>query len=185
MSPYAKRIAVLIIELMTFFLVTALMVYLVSHASALQYTEKDVPPPDFPVIAYDGDRNRPDAKSYLVVSWSEWEALAAKKPGASLLLPEKSGTVSVGTDDKATFAVTQEGDSLQSVDLRLASGGGERQVRYVAQARSVSPRYLRTVTSTTILIGAALGFLAGYLIGRTVRNRWLAQPGYYAPPSPK
>jgi hypothetical protein len=37
------------------------------------------------------------------------------------------------------------------------------------------------VTSTTLLIGAALGFLAGYLVGRTVRNRWLPQPGYYAP----
>jgi hypothetical protein len=184
-SPYAKRIAVLIIELMTFFLVTALMVYLVSHASALHYTEKDVPPPEFPVIAYVGDRNRPDAKNYLVVPWSEWEALAAKKPGASLLLPEKSGSVSVGADERATFTATPEGDSRQTVDLRLASGGGERQVRYVAQARSLSPRYLRTVTSTTILIGAALGFLAGYLVGRTVRYRWLPQPGYYAPPPPK
>ena len=185
MSPYAKRIAVLIIELMTFFLVTASMVYLVSHASALQFTDKDIPPPEFPVITYDGDRNRPDAKNYLVVPWSEWEALAAKKPGASLLLPEKSGSLRAGADDKVTFTTTPEGESRQAVDLRWASSGGERQARYVAQARSISPRYLRTVTSTTLLIGAALGFLAGYLVGRTVRNRWLPQPGFYAPPSAK
>jgi hypothetical protein len=119
----------------------------------------------------------------VVVPWSEWEALAAKKPGASFLLPEKSGSLRVGADGKATFTATPEGESRQAVDLRWTGGGVERQARYVAQARGLSPRYLRTVTSTTLLIGAALGFLAGYLVGRTVRNRWLPQPGYFAPPA--
>ena len=180
MNPYAKRIAILIAELMVFLLVTVCTVYFFSYAGALQQFEQNVPPATFPVIAYDGDRSGPDSKNYFVMQWSEWEATAARRPGASLLLPETSRTFTIG-EDKASFTATPEGESRQVIDLRWTGGGTERQARYLAQAKSIEPLYLRTVTSTTLLIGAAVGFVAGMLVGRTLRSRWLPQPGFYAP----
>ena len=66
MSPSATRIAILITELMVFFIVTAFVTYFISHAGALQLAPTDKPSAFFPVIAYDGNRERPDAKNYLV-----------------------------------------------------------------------------------------------------------------------
>ena len=183
MGPSAKRIAILITELMVFFIVTAFVAQFISHAGALEYAPGVAPPAQFPVIAYDGDRNHPEAKNYLVVQWSQWETLAAKRPGASLLLPERSGDIQVGKDSKAKFTATPDGESLQSVDLTWTADSTERQVRYLAHAATIEPRYYRTVTSTTLLLGAAAGFVAGLFIGRTLRRRWLAQPGYLAPPN--
>ena len=181
MGPSAKRVAILIAELMVFFLVTAFMTYFFSHAGALQYAEKDAPPVHFPVIAYDGDRERPDTKNYLVVPWGEWEALVAKRPGASLLLPERSGNIRLGEDSKALFTAAPDGESRQSVELTWTGNNREQQVRYTAQARTLVPRYYRTVTTDTFLVGAALGFICGLLTGRSMRRRWLGGPGYYAP----
>lgn len=183
MDPLAKRVAILITELMVFFMVTAVMVYFVSYAGALEYSEKDVPPAHFPVIAYDGNRERPEAKNYLVVPWSEWEALAEKRPGASLLLPERSGKIPVGANSQATFTAAPAGEARQAVELTWTGNAGEQQVRYTAQARTLTPHYYRAVTTTTLLLGAAIGFVAGLFTGRNMRRRWLAQPGYYAPPS--
>jgi hypothetical protein len=184
MDPLAKRVAILITELMVFFIVTAVMVYFVSYAGALEYSEKDVPPAHFPVIAYDGNREQPDAKNYIVVPWGEWEALVAKRPGASLLLPQRSGNILVGTDSKAIFKSVPDGESRQSVELTWTGNAGEQQVRYTAQARTLTPHYYRAVTTTTLLLGAATGFIAGLFTGRKMRRRWLAQPGYYAPSTP-
>ena len=181
----ATRIAILITELMVFFIVTAFVTYFISHAGALQLAPTDKPPAYFPVIAYDGNRERPDAKNYLVVPWSEWEGVAAKRPGASLLLPERSGNIRLGENSKASFVAEPDGESRQAVTLTWAANNGEQQVRYVAQARTVEPRYFRTITTNTLLLGAAIGFVAGLLVGRGMRRRWLTQPGYYAPPSTK
>jgi hypothetical protein len=71
------------------------------------------------------------------------------------------------------------------VELRWRTGGGEQEARYIAQAQSIEPRYLRTLGTDTLLMGAAVGFLAGLFTGRALRRRWLAQPGYVVPPSPK
>ena len=177
----AKRIAILITELMVFLMVTAFMTYFISHAGALQMAPTDTPPAHFPVIAYDGNRERPDAKNYRVVPWSEWEGLAAKQPGASLLLPERSGSIQVGENSKASFAAQPDGESRQSVELTWTGSNGEQQVRYIAEERTLSPRYYRTVTTNTLLLGAAIGFIAGLFTGRVMRRRWLAQPGYFAP----
>jgi len=177
----ATRIAILITELMAFFFVTAFTTYFISHAGALQMTAADTPPAYFPVIAYDGNRERPDAKNYRVVPWSEWEGLAAKRPGASLLLPERSGKIRLGENSEASFTTAPEGESRQSVELTWTGNNGEQQVRYVAQARTIEPRYYRTVTTNTLLLGAAIGFVTGLLSGRVMRRRWLAQPGYFAP----
>lgn len=182
MGPSATRIAILITELMVFLITTAFVTYFISHAGALQLAPTDKPPAYFPVIAYDGNRERPDVKNYLVVPWSEWEGLVAKRPGASLLLPERSGSVQLGENSKASFIAEPNGESRQSVALTWTANNGEQQVRYVAQARTVEPHYFRTVTTNTLLLGAAIGFVTGLLTGRAMRRRWLARTGYYAPP---
>jgi len=185
MGPSAIRIAILIVELTVFFIVTAFTTHFFSYAGALQYSRDDAPPPQFPVIAYDGDPRHPEAKNYLVVPWSEWHALAAKRPGASLLLPERSGKIRLSADNKATFTATPEGDARQAVDLVWTRSYAEHQSRYSAQARSIEPRYLRNVTTTTLILGAVFGFVSGMFTGRTMRRRWLAQPGNSALPTPK
>lgn len=182
LNPAALRAVILVIELVTFFVVTAFTAYFISHASALQLAPGEAPPAQFPVIAYDGDRARPAAGNYLVVPWGEWERLAAKRPAASLLLPERSRTVRIGDAGEASFTVTEEAGSRQTVELTWRTGGGEQQTRYVAQARSIEPRYLRTLSAQTLLMAAAAGFLAGLFTGRALRRRWLAQPGYFVPP---
>lgn len=181
MNPAARRIAILITELMIFLTVTAFMTYFISHAGALNFAAGDAPPAEFPVIAYDGDRARPASANYRVVPWSGWEELAAKRSGASLLLPERSATFRVGDTGEASFRVIEEAGSRQTVELTWRSGGGEQQVRYVAQARSIEPRFFRTISTNTLLLGASIGFIAGLFAGRAMRRRWLAQPGYFAP----
>jgi hypothetical protein len=185
MNPSARRIAILIIELMVFFMVTAFTTYFISHAGALNFASGDAPPAEFPVIAYDGDRARPAAANYLVVPWSGWEDLAAKRSGASLLLPERSATVRIGDAGEASFRAVEVSESRQAVELTWRAGGGEQQVRYVAQARSVEPLYYRTISTNTLMVGAAIGFVTGLFVGRVMRRRWLAQPGYFAPSPPK
>lgn len=185
MNPAAIRVAILIIELMVFFVVTAFTTYFVSHAGALSFAPGEAPPGRFPVIAYDGDRARPEAKNYVVVPWSEWDGLAKKRPGASLLLPEPAATVRIGDAGDARFKVTGQAESEQSVELTWRTAGEEQQVRYLAQSGTIEPRYYRAATGTTLLLGAAVGFVAGLLIGRAMRRRWLAQPGSFIPPSPK
>ena len=135
MGPSARRIAILITELMVFFIVTAFTTQFISHAGALQMTPGDKPPAYFPVIGYDGDRARPDPKHYLVVPWSEWEGLAAKRPGATLLLPERTGKIRIGENNNAEFTAEPDGESRQAVELRWTSNNSEQQVRYVAGAR--------------------------------------------------
>lgn len=181
MNPSAARVAILIAELMVFLTVTAFTSYFISFASALQPAPGEAPPPQFPIIAYDGDRAKPAPGSYLVVQWSEWEQLAEKRPGASLLLPERSATVQIGDAGEASFTTTEESGSRQSVELRWRTGAGEQEARYVAQARSIEPRFLRTLGTQTLFMGAAVGFIAGLFTGRALRRRWLAQPGYLAP----
>jgi hypothetical protein len=183
MSPSATRIAILIAELMTFLIVTAFTVQFISHAGALQFAEGDKLPAYFPVIAYDGDRARPDQKHYRVMPWGEWEKSAAAKPDASLLLPENSGELKLGESNSAAFTATPDGASRQTIELHWTANNTEQQVRYVAEERSLSPQYYRAITSNTLLLGAAAGFIAGMLLGRALRRRWLAQPGYLAPPS--
>jgi hypothetical protein len=180
LSPAALRAVILVAELMVFFGVTAFMTYFISYAGALQMAPGEAPPAHFPVIAYDGNRERPEPKGYLVVPWSEWESTAQRRPGASLLLPERAARIPIG-ESEATFTATGGNESLQSVDLTWRTQGGEQQVRYGAQARSIEPRYYRTVGTNTFLIGAAAGFVAGLFVGRSLRRRWLSQPGYFAP----
>ena len=185
MTPAALRVAILVIELVVFLTVTAFMSYFISHASAIDFAAGEAPPAQFPLIAYDGDRSRPEPKNYLVVPWGEWDRTANGRPGASLLLPERAATVRIGDSGQATFTVTDESESRQSVGLTWRTGGGEQQVRYVAQARTIEPRYLRTLGTQTLLMGAAAGFVAGLFAGRALRRRWLAQPGSFAPSPPR
>lgn len=185
MNPAAMRASILAIELMVFLIVTAFTAYFISHASAWQLAPGDAPPAQFPVIAYDGDRGQPDATHYFVVPWSDWETTSAKRPGASLLLPERAASIKLGDAGEATFAVTEEPGSRQAVELRWRTGGGEQEARYIAQTQSIEPRYLRTLGTQTLLMGAAVGFLSGLFTGRAMRRRWLAQPGTIVPLPPK
>ena len=173
LNPAALRAAILVVELTVFFIVTALLIYFLSYAGARELAEGDTPPAHFPVIAYDGDRERPAPGNYLVVNWSEWEGVAGKRAGASLLLPERAGRLRLG-DTEAQFTASEEKDARQDVELTWRAAGGEHHVRYVAEARTISPRYYRTVNTDTFLIGAALGFAAGLMAGRVLRRRWLS-----------
>jgi hypothetical protein len=71
------------------------------------------------------------------------------------------------------------------VALKWRTGGGEQEAHYIAQAQSIEPRYLRTLGTQTLLMSAAVGFLAGLFTGRAMRRRWLAQPGTIVPLPPK
>lgn len=181
MSPAVLRGAVLATELVVFLLVTAFTSYFISQASAWQHAQGETPPARFPVIAYDGDRERPDPRNYFVVPWNEWQSVAEKRPAASLLLPERSASVTIGDAGEASFTVTDAPESGQApstgsgqvVELRWRTGGGEQKARYIAQAQSIEPRYLRTLGTDTLLMGAAVGFLTGMFTGRALRRRWL------------
>jgi len=173
LNPAALRAAILVVELTVFFTATAFVIYFISYAGARELAEGDTPPAHFPVIAYDGDRERPAPGNYLVANWGEWEGVASKRAGASLLLPERAGRIRLG-DSEAVFVAGEEKDARQEVELTWRAAGGEQHVRYVAEARTISPRYYRTVNTDTFLIGAALGFIAGMLAGRVLRRRWLS-----------
>jgi len=185
MNPAAMRAAILAIELMVFFIVTAFTAYFISHASALQFAAGDAPPAQFPVIAYDGDRGRPEPRNYFVVLLGEWQGVAEKRPAATLLLPERAASIKIGDAGEASFTVNEEPGSRQAVELRWRTRGGEQEARYIAQARSIEPRYLRTLGTQTLLMGAAVGFLTGLFTGRALRRRWLARPGTIVPLPPK
>lgn len=176
-SPGATRIAILIAELTVFLVGTAFTAYFISHASALHFGSGEAPPPAFPVIVYDGDRTKPEPKHYRVLPWSDWEAFADGRPGASLLLPEPAATLDMGNAGEAAFVATSEGESRQMVELTWRSGGSEQQARYVAQARSIEARYLRTLGNQTFLMSVLAGFIAGLMVGRALRKRLLAVPG--------
>jgi hypothetical protein len=184
-----------------FFLVTAFTSYFISHASAWQQGEGTTPPAQFPVIAYDGDRGRPDARGYFVVPLSEWKGVAEKRPGATLLLPERAARVKIGDGGEASFTVTDEPASGQAastgpstalrtgsgqvVELNWRTGAGEQVARYLARADGAEPRYLRMLGTNTFLGGAVIGFLTGVMVGRALRRRLLARPMYAAAPPQK
>jgi hypothetical protein len=185
MNPAVLRAAVLATELVVFLLVTAFTSYFISQASAWQHAQGETPPARFPVIAYDGDRERPDPRNYFVVPWNEWQSVAEKRPAASLLLPERSASVTIADAGEASFTVTDAPETRQAGELRWRTGAGEQEARYIAQAQSIEPRYLRTLGTDTLLMGAAVGFLTGLFTGRALRRRWLAQPGTIVPLPPK
>jgi hypothetical protein len=180
MNPSAARIGILIIELMVFFIVTAFTSYFISHASAIKPAPGEAPPPQFPVIVYDGDRARPAPGGYRVMQWSDWEKLAQGRSHATLLLPERAATVRIGEAGEASFTSIEESAARQSVALKWRTGAGEQEAHYVAQARSIEPRLMRTLGTQTLLMGAAAGFVAGLMTGRALRRRWLAVPGRWA-----
>jgi hypothetical protein len=182
LNPSARRIAILISELMVFLIATAFTAYFLSHAGALQLAPGDTTPAQFPVIAYDGDRSRPQPGNYRVIPWGKWEAFSAGKPGASLLLPEPAASnIKIGEGGEASFTATDEGESRQLVELTWRTGGGEQFARYVALDRGIEARYLRTLGCQTLFMSVLAGFVAGLMVGRVLRRRWLAQPGYLAP----
>ena len=185
MSHPARRIAILISELMVFLIATAFTAYFLSHAGALHLMAGEAPPPHFPVIAYDGDRAKPEAGNYRVMPWIEWEGFAAGKPEASLLLPEPAATVKIGEIGEASFTAADETRSRQAVTLTWRTSGGEQHARYVAEARTIDPRYLRTLGSQTLFMSVLAGFVAGLMVGRVLRRRWLTVPGTFAPPERK
>lgn len=175
MNPFVSRVAILITELMVFLMVTAFMTYFISFASAPEFAAGAVPPAEFPVIAYDGNRDRPEPKNYLIVPWSEWEGLAGKRPGASLLLPERFATLQVG-DNVATFTVAEDSKSRQTVELTWRTAGEERRTRYATEGRGIEPRDFRTITAKTVILGGMAGFAVGMLIGRLLRRQLPLRP---------
>ena len=177
MNLSARRAVILVTELLTFLLITAVMTYFISYVSAPEFAPGSEPPADFPVVAYHGDREKPDAKRYRVMPWSEWQGYAEKNPGASLLLPEQSRALQIGDRDEASFSVTDSGESRQTVELTWRSGSEERRARYIARARALEPLSLHTINTRTFLLAALGGFGAGMLIGRFMRRRWLPRPG--------
>jgi hypothetical protein len=201
MNPVVLRALILVAELMVFFIMTAFTSYFISHATAWQHGEDKAPPAQFPVIAYDGDRDRPDPRNYFVVRLSEWKGVAEKRPQATPLLPERAARMKIGDAGEASFTVTDEPasgqvpstgpstelrtGSRQIVELSWRTGGGDYLARYVAREAGVEPRYLRTLGTNTFLAGAVIGFLAGVMVGRGLRRRWVARPVYAASAPPQ
>jgi len=176
-NPAVLRAAVLATELVVFLLVTAFTSYFLSHAAAWQHGQDDQPPARFPVLAFEGDRERPEPQNYFIVPWSEWHEVAAKRPAATLLLPEREATIQLGDGSEASFTVTD-----QVVELSWRKGSGEQKARYIARVGHIEPLFLRTLGTDTLLMGAAVGFLTGMFTGRALRRRWLGQPGTLVPP---
>ena len=173
MNLAVLRAGVLATELVVFFMVTAFTSYFISHAAAWQHAQSETPPARFPVIAYDGDRDRPEPKNYFVVPWSEWPGVAEKRPAATLLLPERAASITMDDGSAASFTVAEERGPVQVVELTWRTGGGEQEARYVAKGNDIEPRYLRTLGTDTLLMGAAVGFLIGLFTGRALRRRFL------------
>jgi hypothetical protein len=179
MNPAAARAAILITELVTFFIGTAFLSYFIAYASALAPAAGEAPPPQFPVILFEGDRAKPAPAHYHVMTWSEWEKRSAQKPHASLLLPEAAATLSLPENAKASFTAAPANDNRQSIELRWQTGSGEQLARYVAQARSIEPLYVRTLSAQTLLTSAIAAFVLSLFLGRSLRRRWLARPGFF------
>ena len=179
MTPAAARVAILIIELTTFFVGTAFLSYFIAYASALEPPAGEAPPPQFPVIVFEGDRAKPAAAHYHVMTWGEWEKRSAQKPQASLLLPEATATLSLPENAKASFTAAPADGNRQSIELRWQSGSGEQLARYVAQARGIEPQYVRTLSAQTLLTSAIAAFVLSLFLGRSLRRRWLARPGFF------
>jgi hypothetical protein len=179
MTPAAARAAILITELATFFIGTVFLSYFIAFASALEPAAGEPPPPQFPVIAFEGDRSNPGPAHYHVMTWGEWEKRAAQKPGATLLLPESSASLSLPGNAEASFTSSPAAENRQSVELRWRTGNGEQVARYVAQARSIEPLYVRTLSAQTLLTSAIAAFVLSLFLGRSLRRRWLARPGFF------
>ena len=113
MNPAVVRGLILATELVVFFLVTAFTSYFISLASAWQHAQGESPPARFPVIAFEGDRDRPEPRNYFVVPWNEWQEVAEKRPAATLLLPERAASMRIGDTGEAAFTVTEEPGSRQ------------------------------------------------------------------------
>ena len=71
------------------------------------------------------------------------------------------------------------------MELTWRTGAGEQYARYVAQERGIEARYLRTLGSQTLLMSVLAGFVAGLMVGRTLRRRLLVQPATFTPPALK
>jgi hypothetical protein len=175
-TPVAARAAILIIEIVTFLVGTAFMAYFISYASVLEPVFGEAPPAHFPVIVYEGDRAKPAPENYRIFPWSEWEKLAPSMPGASLLLPEHSAPVAFTGRAGATFTAAPESESRQSVELRWRTDSGEFEARYLAHARTIEPRYLRTLSNQTLMASAIVAFFFTLMLGKRLRRRWLVRP---------
>ena len=184
LTPTTAGVAILVMELVVFFTVTAFMTYFLSHAAAVTPAPGEAPPDAFPVIAYEGNRERPEAKGYRVVTWAEWQASADKRAGASLLLPERSRDVGMGDKGRATFTAEDAPGERQSIELKWIRDSTEQHVRYVADAQAIEPRYYREVGTRTFLMGALAGFGVGLLVGRAMRRRYLPRRSFAPPPAP-
>jgi phosphoserine phosphatase len=135
MTPAAARAAILITELATFFIGTAFLSYFIAFASALEPAAGEAPPAQFPVVVFEGDRAKPDPAHYHVMTWDEWEKRAAQKPGATLLLPDSSATLSLPGNAEASFTSAPAAENRQSVELRWRTGNGEQVARLRAGAQ--------------------------------------------------
>jgi hypothetical protein len=185
MNLQAVRIAILVTELLVFLVTTAFMTYFISLASAPELAAASPPPPAFPVVVYTGDRAKPDARGYRVMPWSDWEALSARDPAATLLLPQPAASFDPGADQQASYKATELSPSRQSVDLTWRDGNAERRAHYVATARAIEPISFLTLTTQTFLLAALAGFGAGMMTGKFLRLRFLPRPGTIVPLPPK
>jgi hypothetical protein len=185
MSLAARRAAILVAELLTFFLVTAFMTYFISLASAPALAPDEAPPAEFPVLAFDGDPARPAAEHYRILRWSEWEHYAAKHPEAKLLLPERSRALDFGAAGAVSFSARESGEGRQAIELVWRAENEERRSRYAAQARAIEPHSLLVISARTFFLAALAGFGIGTMAGKLLRRRWLPRPGTIVPLPPK
>jgi hypothetical protein len=182
MNPIVLRGLILATEVLVFLLVTVVGASFVAHALAQRFAESEPPPAEFPVVVFEGDRARPEPQHYRVVRWSEWPRLAEERPQASLLLPETRRSLQLADGGRAAFTASEAGESGQTVELDYAAGERALVAVYSARAREISPRYLRTSSTNTFLMGALLGFFVGVMVGKALRRTVL--PRFELPRAP-
>jgi hypothetical protein len=170
------RVALLVSQLATFMVITVLLSYGFSLATAKHYVQGEMPSPLFPVVAVYYDTPKPTMVQYQLLRWPEIEKslLAAAPP--TFKLPERKGH----------FLMPKDGDFEPSVDFKVIESAGGRQTievisqhddyefhaKYATDGTSVSPTYLRTWGGTAIVYALIPGFILTWLLGRIVAWQW-------------
>ena len=170
------RIGLLVLQLVAFFLVTALCAQALSYLTALTYVPSATPNGQFPVVAV--LRNEPTSTKvqYQLLRWWEIRKTPLSASPPSFKLPELQGQ----------FALPNEGDYEPSVEFKVIETTGNRQLvevtwrdedyvfysKYSTDGTTVWPAYLRIWGASSMMIALIPGLILTWLFGRITAWLW-------------